>query len=663
MYSPLNALCLCGALCSLVLCHGVEAQQFQLHIDDIVAPDMQLQGIVARVSLATPSRLELSIAQASIQGRTWRQLTVHCPQARIERGLIACPQGVLQGDEKIPFSFQYWPAKRSLELVLQPSAGERWQARLDWRGAELTAQLDIKNGKAVRLNPWWPGQRIQFSQGVFDLDGSLQRHATGRSQFEVAASLREVAFSDSAGLRAGENLGGTIKLSGTRAEVLRWNSTVAWRSGEVFWQPFYFAPGVRDLTAAGSLTEQQLRVEQGQLRWDGIGTVNFSTVWDRVSGRFGAFELGANALDLAALYPTFLRPIVPAGMLRDIKLGGQVGGQVRFKHGALDQSQVSIKQGSLQHEAKQLSFNGIDADLAWNPGEARENRIQVSGGKLNKLDIGPFNIAAKVGADRVSLAPLRIPILDGALSVDGVEARREAAGWQWTMSAALQPIAMQQLSQSLNLPTMHGTLSAIIPQVRYARQTLQVDGALLFRVFDGTVVVKDLRANELFGPTPHLFANIDMRNLDLALLTNTFSFGSMQGRLDVTVKDLEIFGWKPVRFDAKVASSPGDYPRKISQRAVQNITALGGGGGVAALQKSFLRFFDQFGYERIGLSCRLSYGVCEMDGVAEAPAGYVIVQGGGIPALTVIGYNRSVNWNELLDRLQRITQGAKPLVQ
>ena len=130
------------------------------------------------------------------------------------------------------------------------------------------------------------------------------------------------------------------------------------------------------------------------------------------------------------------------------------------------------------------------------------------------------------------------------------------------------------------------------------------------------------------------------------------------------MRGLELANWQPVRFDARIESSAGNYPRKISQRAVQNISALGGAGAAAAIQRSFLRFFEQFGYEKLGLSCRLENGVCEMDGIERAPQGYVIVKGGGIPAISVIGYNRSVSWRELVDRLKRITQdNVKPIVK
>jgi hypothetical protein len=90
---------------------------------------------------------------------------------------------------------------------------------------------------------------------------------------------------------------------------------------------------------------------------------------------------------------------------------------------------------------------------------------------------------------------------------------------------------------------------------------------------------------------------------------------------------------------------------------VQNIGALGGAGAMAAIQRSLLRVFDTFGYSELGLHCRLERGVCLMDGIdgeVRANGGFVIVRGGGVPALDVIGYNRRVDWDELVNRLQRV---------
>jgi len=90
----------------------------------------------------------------------------------------------------------------------------------------------------------------------------------------------------------------------------------------------------------------------------------------------------------------------------------------------------------------------------------------------------------------------------------------------------------------------------------------------------------------------------------------------------------------------------------------------GGAGAAAAIQRSFLRFFKEFNYARIGLSCKLRNGSCAMDGVESTQSGYIIVKGSGIPAITVMGYNRTVSWGELLERIKRVTSGnASPVIK
>ena len=109
--------------------------------------------------------------------------------------------------------------------------------------------------------------------------------------------------------------------------------------------------------------------------------------------------------------------------------------------------------------------------------------------------------------------------------------------------------------------------------------------------------------------------------------------------------------------DASIQTGEGKHLKKISQRAVENITALGGEGTAAALQRTFLRFFKEFNYEKIGLSCKLRQDVCEMGGVESTATGYVIVKGKGIPSVNVNGYTQRISLSDLLGRIKRITDG------
>jgi hypothetical protein len=185
----------------------------------------------------------------------------------------------------------------------------------------------------------------------------------------------------------------------------------------------------------------------------------------------------------------------------------------------------------------------------------------------------------------------------------------------------------------------------------------------LFKVFDGTVVASQLKFSEPFGRAPRLSGNLNMRRLDLDLLTRTFSFGNVQGLIDVDVNGLVMQNWQALQFDARIASSEGSYRKKISQKAVQNISSLGGSGAVAAIQRGVVGIFENFGYKQISWTCALRNDVCVMGGVAKPTGGaYTIIAGGGIPAINVIGYNQYVSWSELITRLKRVVQENRQII-
>jgi hypothetical protein len=160
-----------------------------------------------------------------------------------------------------------------------------------------------------------------------------------------------------------------------------------------------------------------------------------------------------------------------------------------------------------------------------------------------------------------------------------------------------------------------------------------------------------------------------MRRLDLQRLTDTFSFGLIQGRLSADVTGLEMLAWRPVAVDLRLYSAEDDTSRhRISQRAVENLASVGGGGGAAAVFSSgLLKFFEVFAYDRIGLRCVLKNEVCAMSGAGSAgsgPAGtgYYIVKGSGIPRIDVIGYRNQVSWPRLVEQLANITSSGAPSV-
>jgi hypothetical protein len=223
---------------------------------------------------------------------------------------------------------------------------------------------------------------------------------------------------------------------------------------------------------------------------------------------------------------------------------------------------------------------------------------------------------------------------------------------------------MDKLSLLLGWPELQGKLSGMIPKVSYAKEQISVDGALLLKLFDGTTVIKDLRLQQPFGSLPQLYANIDINRLDLQTLTNTFDFGTISGKLNGQIYNLRLSNWQPVQFDA-LFETPDEDPgrRRISQRAVNNISQVGGGPS-AILSRGFMGLFEDFSYKKIGLSCRLMNSVCQMDGIEPTEQGYYIVKGGGLPPwINVVGYTRVVDWPELIARLKAVSHSDGPGIQ
>jgi len=119
---------------------------------------------------------------------------------------------------------------------------------------------------------------------------------------------------------------------------------------------------------------------------------------------------------------------------------------------------------------------------------------------------------------------------------------------------------------------------------------------------------------------------------------------------------------QPVAFNAYIRTPENDRSsHKISQRAIDNLSSLGGTSGL--LSRSFLSFFETFRYDKIGLSYRLKNNTCLMSGVEEKGNGYYIVKGGGIPRIDVMGFQKHVNWQVLTSRLKAIQHANEAVIQ
>lgn len=481
---------------------------------------------------------------------------------------------------------------------------------------------------------------------------------------EAKILFKQAKFSDASGLHAGDKLTAQLVLSAQQLESRwHWKAVLDWQQGEFFWQPFYFAKTGSTFEIAGTYQAPLLNVKQANLAIKDVGNLSASAQINLQTKVLDAIKIHAREVDFDGLYQTFIQPMAQKSVFGNLKVSGKADWQFEAKDLQPQHFELDIENANIEDLNGKFGFSNLNAHIPWDYDEAQKIFLAYEQGHLLKLPLGLTHLTAVVNRYSIVTPKLTLPVLDGALQFEDVSAAWVGNGMVWHLQMQLQPISMKSFSQALGWPEMNGQIDGHIPLITYANKQLNMDGQMQFNMFNGMVAMSDLRIDNPIGVGPKLYANLKMRDIDLGNLTRTFNFGSIEGKLEGDVKHLRLENWKPVYMDAMIQTADGKHTKKVSQRAVENITALGGEGTAAALQRTFLRFFKEFNYEKIGLSCQLRQDICKMGGVESTPGGFVIVKGKGAPSVNVNGYTQYVSWKDLLARMQRITDGnTKPVV-
>lgn len=659
-------------LALLFVSTAASGAEFALAINDIVSPLFAAHGV--RLTLSAGGAADLQIANLKVQQREFHNVRLHCARFTLTSLKLACSRGQLNALPDAVLDIDYAFDTQRLQLSLVAIGGESWQVNGRFNQYDWQTDIELRNAQGKRLAYLMPAAVPTLNQGALNGRLSLSGNVSGLSFVSADMKLADLAFADTSGLHAAEKLNGLIKFTARRnAAVWRWQGSVIWQSGELFWQPLYLR-GRHELSASGRFETDRLDVEQAVLDLPHAGRL-YLTASMRQDALLAA-TLHGDGLPLDVLFGVYARPFMEKGALAESSLSGVADVDAQYRDGELKTLHLNLHNAGISEAEQRFSLFGVNSDIAWQADAPGAASIAFAGGALLGANIGSGQWTVNMRGLAFDMPQATLPLLDGTLELRDFHLHRAAVqpgkscgdckpAWHWRFAGGLTPVSMEKVSQAAGWPKMLGTLAGRIPDVSYDGNEISADGALLFNVFDGAVVATKMKLADAFGRVPRLSGNLTMRNLDLDLLTRTFSFGNMQGRLDGDVNDLQLQNWQPVRFDARLYSSPGTYPKKISQKAVQNISSLGGAGAAAAIQRSYLGFFENFGYDRIALGCVLRNDVCTMSGIDGVNQGsYAIIRGGGIPAISVIGYNRTVSWGELIARLKRVTQdNVTPVVK
>lgn len=559
--------------------------------------------------------------------------------------------------------------------ALQLSGGlEAWgltaELTLERSAGNLEAQLVTANQPVTLLADLGglPPEIGWVRDGVFE--AVLRWRQTHEQPPELTFSLAAdgLSFDSPDGQFAGELLRLTARGSaaGDALSGLRVDGAI--ERGELLVKDFYRDFGEAELGFGAHLrwTEAALEVADLSLRDDTALSVAGSAMLG-LGPHSDEWSLRVDHLGLRfpGAYRRYLEPLAAAWTLDGLELTGSLRWAGEWSSMGLTSGNLDIVDLSVVDTRRgRFALTGLETQLR--PGDYRfDSRLSWRGlifGRIN-LGAGQATLDSEPGAVAL-LEPLPLDVLGGRLELQRLKVvlpgranpARDEPDIQ--LQARLDGVDMEQLTAALGWPSFTGKLSGEIPGVALSDGVLEVEGEIRVHVFDGLVMLQNLRMERPFGVLPSLAADVEVTNLDLDQLTHTFSFGHISGRLDGYVRELRMLDWKPVAFDAWLGTPVRQKgANDISRQAVNHLTTIGGGPVTTALTNPLLRMFTNFSYRRLGLGCRLVDYVCELRGLSGDPDSVLILEGAGIPKITIRAFNRRVDWPQMVANLLAISSG------
>lgn len=693
-----------AAIMTATLVRAVDDVGFE--VERVEGAGWSAEGIEIRVDLPAPAtKASATIARIKLaaQAQELRNVRIDCPAVEISTVAIACRNARIAGhlpslgaqvmSGRVVFGRQ--TGALDLELgglrvgqgVAKVRAGMKdsgWTARVDMDRVQLEPLVKLARDLKLPLPELTASGQVSLSLTAAGSQNSVR-------QARIDATVVDLTANNEDGSLATDKLSFALQAD-VRQSGRDWlfRADLKSSSGQAYAQPVFLDLGAHALSlsargtwgADGTLGVEHFDVDHRDVaRGQGSATLRFDD-----EQPLHALSLDLQSLKFPGAYESYFQPLLLDTNFKSLKTAGDIAGRLVVERGVPQKIDLTFHGVTVDDGNRNLVLNDLSGDWHWleataarsasaddedelEQSRAADSLLRWSGGTLLNLDLGASELRFNTqGRQLRLLRPARIPILDGALDLESFRIRNAGMpSVAFMVDATLQPINVSRLCKAFGWPEFGGRVGGKISKLRMREKVVTLGTTLQAQVFDGEVKISDLRLEQPFSQWPRFYSSIALDNLDLELVTGAFSFGRITGRLSGAIKGLQLFNWTPLAFDAHLFTPPNDRSRhRISQRAVQNIGSIGGGGAgvTAALSSGFLRFFDDFNYDRLGLSCRLENEVCHLEGVAPAPnGGYYLVKGKGLPRIDVIGGARRVDWPRLVQQLIALTESEGPVVR
>ncbi|MBI5585309.1 MAG: hypothetical protein HY892_15965 [Deltaproteobacteria bacterium] len=345
-------------------------------------------------------------------------------------------------------------------------------------------------------------------------------------------------------------------------------------------------------------------------------------------------------------------------------VGNQRGGRLRGRVQGAD-----LKAGGAD-SSWSLRLKQVDLPLRWTygdpvlpePDEVVAGRLEVEEVHTPWIRTRGLDIPVQARKNRVEIpGTITLPCGGGNLFLGN-----PVLSWSGKLPLLEAGLELKGLDLAVLLPTtpVAGSVQGDLGRIRLDTRRGEAPGRLGAAVFDGWVEARDLVVVEPFSPDRRLQAAVAFDFINLEKVTGLFSFGHISGYIQGRVDDLVLKGFIPERFQLTLKTREVEgAAKRINVQAVENVSLLGTGSGEpGGLQKGINRWFQDYAYQEIGLSCRLLDDTFTLRGTIFEGGTEYLVKSPGWYGIDVINQNpeNEISFSDMLERLRRIGSKKDP---
>ena len=698
---------ICLFASSVAFSSAYALDQLSFGIEEAEFSGWQIENLDLSFDFAAEEIPTLSISinkLKSADGETFKEVIIECPfpsfQNVLQFNLIECQSGSfsanhnqlgrLKGNinflydaekEQFKTSIKQLRIAKGLVDVTAKISKEKWHVDLKGRS------LDVAKLKKIVTSFMTLPDDLSDESGKINLeiiaDGKANDQIMDVRSAKIKLRTFDLGFN---GNSVAEELDATLNMTLEKhGAEWRLKEELALLDGVVYLESgvplgevslgFLFEPGPEHdpqpitLTLDADLREDRIKIYDMVLNHPQVLKAEVSGVMHpKRDSPIDDLSLSFITKDLSAVFPIYVQPLLFGSGMDELEIVGEVDLKIKLGESGITDFHLVLGDVYAEDKAGKFHVAGLDGDIRLNSDpNVKDSGMKWRGGSIYKMNIGgsEMKLSSKGRSMRLR-EKMVIPIFDGELQVKDLEMKKLGLeDYSVRIESKLTPITLSEFTEAVGWPIMAGNISGEIPGVTYHKGNLTTEGSLRVNVFDGGITISKLWIEDLFDLIPTLYADVVVNNLDLGILTKTFEFGDITGKLGGYVHEMRLDNWQPVKFDARFGTPDKDRSRRrISQRAIDNLTSIGGGGGANAISRGILGVFEDFPYSKIGLSCRLVDSICYMDGVEKTADGYYIVKRGLLPPwLNIKGFNHKVDWQDLLERLKNISKSESPIIE